>query len=133
MKRMNVDATVQNIDPVTEFICTELKTCGCGDRALLQIAVAIDEIFGNIAHYAYAGEKGCVDVQVDVQNGLAEITFTDEGVPFDPLKSEDPDVTLNVEDRDIGGLGIFLVKKTMDSLEYERRDGRNVLKFTKRI
>ena len=133
MKRMNVEAIVQNIDPVTEFIGEELKAHGCGDRALLQIAVAIDEIFGNIAHYAYAGENGGVSVQVDVKNDVAEITFIDEGVSFNPLLSKEPDVSLSAEDRDVGGLGIFLVKKTMDSLEYERREGKNILKLTKRI
>lgn len=133
MKQMNVEAVVQNIDPVTEFIGEELKAHGCSDRALLQVAVAVDEIFGNIAHYAYAEEKGDVNVRVDVKDGFAEIIFTDEGVPFNPLKSEEPDVSLSAEERDIGGLGIFLVKKTMDNLEYEYKDGRNILKLTKRI
>ncbi len=133
MKQMNVEAVVQNIDPVTEFIGEELKAHGCSDRALLQVAVAVDEIFGNIAHYAYAEEKGDVNVRVDVKDGFAEIIFTDEGVPFNPLKSEEPDVSLSAEERDIGGLGIFLVKKTMDNLEYEHKDGRNILKLTKRI
>ncbi len=133
MKQMNVEAIVENIDPVTQFVSEELEAHGCGDRPLLQIAVAIDEIFGNIAHYAYAGKKGGATVQVSVKDGVAEITFIDEGVPFNPLKSEDPDVSLSAEERGIGGLGIYLVKKTMDSLEYERRDGRNILKLTKRI
>ncbi len=133
MKQMDVEAAVRNIDPVTEFVDAELRAHGCSNKALLQIAVAIDEIFGNIAHYAYAGEKGSVIVQIDVKDGLAEITFIDEGVPFDPLMSDDPDISLSAEERNIGGLGIFLVKKTMDGLEYERRDGKNILKLTKRI
>jgi len=99
----------------------------------LQIKVAIDEIFGNIAQYAYSKEKGNVTVKINIENGFAEITFIDDGIPFKPLSLEDPDVSLDAEQRSIGGLGIFLVKKTMDKLEYERRDNKNILMLTKRI
>lgn len=133
MKQMNVEAVVQNIDLVTQFVETELNAHGCSQRALMQIDVAVDEILGNIAYYAYAGKTGGVTVQIDVQDGVAEITFIDEGVSFNPLLSREPDVSLSAAERSIGGLGIFLVKKTMDDLKYERRDGRNILKLIKRI
>ena len=133
MKQINVEAVVRNIEPVTQFVETELNEHGCSERALMQIDVAIDEIFGNIAHYAYEGESGGVTVQIDVRDGVAEITFIDEGVSFNPLLSKEPDMSLSAEEREVGGLGIFLVKRTMDDLKYERRDGRNILKIIKRI
>ena len=99
----------------------------------MQIKVAIDEIFGNIAQYAYSKEKGNVTVKINIENGFAESTFIDDGIPFNPISLEDPDVSLDANQRSIGGLGIFLEKKTMDKLEYERRDNKNILMLTKRI
>lgn len=133
MKQLSIEAAVQNIEPVTQFVDAELNVHGCSERARLQIDMAIDEIFGNIAQYAYAGEKGSVTVQIDVKDGAAVITFLDEGICFNPLLAEEPDVSLDAAERSIGGLGIFLVKKTMDSLAYERRSGKNVLTLTKHI
>lgn len=133
MRQLSVEAAVQNIEPVTQFVNAELRAHRCSEKSRLQLDVAIDEIFGNIAQYAYAGEKGNVTVQIDIKDGVAMITFLDEGVCFNPLLAEEPDVSLDAGARTIGGLGIFLVKKTMDSFEYERRAGQNVLTLTKRI
>lgn len=133
MKQLSVEAIVQNIEVVTQFVNTELMAHGCSEKARLQIDVAIDEIFSNIAQYAYIVEKGNVTVQIEVKDGIALITFLDEGTYFNPLLVEDPDVSLDVEERSDGGLGIFLVKKTMDGLKYERHNGQNVLTLTKYI
>ena len=133
MKKMTVEAAVDNLERVTAFVDDLLEEHGCTPRARTQIDVAIDEIFCNIASYAYAPEKGSVTVAADVQNGAAVIEFTDEGMPFNPLAADDPDLTLDAEEREVGGLGIYLVKKTMDDLQYTRENGKNILKITKRI
>ena len=104
-------------------------------KAQMQIDIAIDELFSNIARYAYNPDVGPATVRVEVQeNPMAVvITFIDKGVPYDPLKKEDPDVTLSAEERDIGGLGIYMVKKSMDEVLYEYRDGQNILKIKKKL
>jgi anti-sigma regulatory factor (Ser/Thr protein kinase) len=104
-------------------------------KAQMQIDIAIDELFGNIAHYAYNPEIGQATVRVEVtQDPLAVvITFIDNGVPYDPLAKTDPDTTLSAEEREIGGLGIYMVKKSMDEITYDYKDGQNILKIKKRI
>ena len=101
----------------------------------MQIDIAIDELFGNIVHYAYNPEVGPVTVRVEVtEDPLAvSITFIDNGVPYDPLAKTDPDVTLSAEEREIGGLGIFMVKKSMDEISYEYRSGQNILTIKKNM
>ena len=135
MKELVLKAKLENIPEVTAFIDEQLEALDCPMKAQMQIDVAIDELFSNIARYAYAPGEGDATVRFsfDEQERAAEITFLDSGVPFDPLAKADPDVTLTVEEREIGGLGIFLVKKTMDSLTYRYEDGKNVLTLRKRI
>ena len=113
MKEITLDATVDNIEKVTEFVNEQLEECGCPMKIQMQIDIAIDELFGNIAHYAYHPEVGPATVRVEVlkEQPAVVITFLDNGVPYDPLKKEDPDVTLSAQERTTGGLGIFLVKK----------------------
>ena len=135
MKELTVAATIENIDTVTEFVDAQLEELDCPMKAEMQINVAIDELFSNIAHYAYNPETGEATVAVEVvQDPLAvEITFIDNGKPYDPLQTADPDVTLSAEEREIGGLGIFIVKKSMDGITYEYKDGKNILKIKKNI
>jgi anti-sigma regulatory factor (Ser/Thr protein kinase) len=135
MKELHIPATIENIAPVTAFVNEQLEALDCSAQAQLQIELAIDELFSNIAHYAYAPEVGSATVQVEVvQEPLSVIiTFIDQGVPFDPLASDDPDTTLPIDQRPIGGLGIFLVKKSMDQISYEYRNGQNILTIKKKI
>ncbi|MBQ7718616.1 MAG: SpoIIE family protein phosphatase [Clostridia bacterium] len=135
VKELTINATVENIEKVTDFINEQLESYNCPMKAQMQIDVAIDELFGNIAHYAYNPDVGPATVRVEVEpEPLAVvITFIDNGKPYDPLKKTDPDVTLSAEDREIGGLGIFLVKKTMDDITYEYKNGQNILKIKKSI
>ena len=135
MKELTINATVENIEKVTEFVNEQLEICDCPIKAQMQIDVAIDELFSNIAHYAYDPDVGPATVRVETrENPLSVIiTFIDNGKPYDPLKKIDPDVTLSAEDRDIGGLGIFLVKKTMDDVSYEYKNGQNILTIKKNI
>lgn len=101
----------------------------------MQIGVSVEEIFVNIAHYAYAPEIGRATVRVEVSGDpvTVSITFIDRGVPYDPLAKKDPDVTLPAEQREIGGLGIFMTKKIMDDMVYEYKNGSNILKLVKHI
>ena len=134
MKEFTVEAKVENLDMVIAFVNSELETADCPMKIQMQIELAVEEIFVNIAHYAYGEETGSATVTVDVSSGdTAVICFSDSGVQYDPLAKEDPDVTLSVEKRSIGGLGIFMTKKSMDHISYEYRDGHNVLTMEKRI
>lgn len=135
MKEITLTASIENISAVTEFVESQLEELNCPMKAQMQINVAIDELFGNIAHYAYNPEVGPATVRVEVENDplAVIITFMDGGVPYDPLKKTDPDVTLSAEEREIGGLGIFLVKKSMDEITYEYKDGQNILRIKKNI
>ena len=99
---------------------------------MMQISVAMDEILSNISHYGYPDKIGNVKVTVDYLDNSAIITFTDNGVPYNPLEKEDPDIKASAENRQIGGLGIFMVKKTMDELKYEFKNSRNILKIYKK-
>ncbi len=135
MRELTIDAAVENIEKVTVFVDEQLEMLECPMKAQMQIDIAIDELFGNIAHYAYNPEVGPATVRVEVvEEPLSVvITFIDNGVPYDPLKKDDPDITLSAEEREIGGLGIYMVKKTMDEISYEYNDGQNILKIRKHI
>lgn len=135
MDELTIDATTEHIAEVTSFVEERLEALDCPIKAQMQIAVAIDELFGNIAHYAYHPGVGPATVRVEVaQEPMAVIiTFIDNGVPYDPLAREDPDTTLSAEEREIGGLGIYMVKKSMDEIVYEYKDGQNILRIRKNI
>ena len=135
MTELTIDATVENIGIVTDFVNEQLEALDCPMKAQMQIDIAIDELFGNIAHYAYNPEVGDATVRVEIIEDplTVVITFIDKGVPYDPLAKEDPDVTLSAEERGIGGLGIYMVKKSMDDITYEYKDGQNILKIKKYI
>ena len=133
MKEITVEARSENVSLVTEFVEEQLESMDCPMKIQMKMGIAIDELFSNIALYAYSSGNGDVTVRVEKQEEPAavRITFIDRGVPYDPLKKEDPDVTLSAEEREIGGLGIYLVKKTMDDISYEYKDGQNILSVLK--
>ena len=135
MKELTIAATVENIEVVTDFVNAQLEALDCPIKAQMQIDIAIDELFGNIAHYAYNPDVGDATVQVEVQQEppAVIITFIDGGVAFDPLAKKDPNISLSAEEREDGGLGIFMVKKTMDEITYEYKNGKNILKIKKNI
>ena len=130
---LQLEATKENLPVVMDFVEKNLAEADCPMKVQMQIVMAVEEIFVNIANYAYAPGTGAAVVRVEVSRdpGSATITFMDQGVPYDPLKKPDPDVALSAEEREIGGLGIFLVKKTMDEMTYEYKDAQNVLKIRK--
>ena len=132
MKEFTIEAKVNNLGQVTSFVSEQLEQMDCPPAVQMQIELAVDEIFTNISMYAYAPGTGNVTVKVDSDKPkMITLIFIDKGVPYDPLKKEDPDTTLPASERQIGGLGIFLVKKTMDDMAYEYRDGQNILTLIK--
>lgn len=135
MNELTIEATLENIAAVTDFVNAELEAYDCPMKVQMQIDVAIDELFGNIAHYAYQPEVGSATVRVEVEESPPSvvITFIDRGVPYNPLGNPDPDITLSAEERKAGGLGIFLVKNTMDDMSYEYKDGQNILRIRKHM
>lgn len=135
MKEITVDATIENMDTVTAFVDDFLDQIACPMKSRIQINIVIDEIFGNICHYAYKDSVGAVTVRVESGNTPKAVflTFTDNGIPYNPLETEDPDITSSSEERKIGGLGIYLVKKNMDEMKYEYVDQQNRLWMEKRL
>ena len=133
MKEIAVAATVGNIRVVTDFINENLDIFGCSVKAQMQIDIAIDEILSNIIRYAYGNETGNITVGIREKNGTAEIIFKDSGIPYDPLTAKEPDLSLSSEDRPIGGLGIHMVKKMMDTVSYRYENGQNTLILQKQI
>ena len=133
MKELIIDALTENLDAVIEFVTEQLEAVDCSMKAQMQIEVAVEELFVNIAHYAYAPGIGTATIQTEITADTAEITFIDSGVQYDPLAKPDPDVSLPASERQIGGLGIFMVKKSMDDMRYEYRDGKNILTIVKKL
>lgn len=135
MKEITVDAMIENMNTVTAFVDDFLDQIACPMKSRIQINIVIDEIFGNICHYAYKNSVGAVTVRVESGNTPKAVflTFTDNGIPYNPLDTEDPDITLSSEERKIGGLGIYLVKKNMDEMKYEYVNQQNRLWMEKRL
>ena len=129
MAERTFDAVLDQLDDVLAFVDEQLDLIDCPMKSRMQVQIAAEEIFVNIASYAYQPGTGKADILVETAKNprSVTITFKDRGVPYDPLAKEDPDISLSAEDRPIGGLGIFMTKKSMDEMKYEYRDGQNVL------
>lgn len=135
MKELKIPALVENIEKVTEFLNEYLESLNCPLKIQMKIAIVIDEIFSNISYYAYGEEKGEATIRIEKMenpNGV-QITFFDQGMPYNPLKADEPDTSLPADERQIGGMGILMVKNIMDEISYEYADGQNVLKMFKII
>ena len=130
---LKLEASDENLERVIAFVDGELEALECTQKTKMMIDVAVEEIFVNIAHYAYKPETGLALIRVETQSDpkRVKITFRDWGVPYDPLAKPDPDVTLSAEERQIGGLGIYMVKKSMDDMKYEYVNSQNVLTIFK--
>lgn len=126
---LRVKANDESLQTVNDFIHSLLPSV-CDEMILNQIDLAVEEIFVNIAHYS-GSDEACINCSFE--NDKLEVTFSDSGVPFNPLAKPDPDIKLNAEEREIGGLGIYLTKKFMDTVSYEYKDGMNCLRIIKTI
>ena len=135
MSELTIEAKTENLEKVLAFVDKHLEEKECAIKVQMQIDVAVEELFVNIAQYAYDSDTGMVTIQVEIQEEplAVMITFIDNGVLYNPLTKEDPDITLAAEERQIGGLGIYMVKKTMDDITYEYKDGQNILRIRKQL
>jgi anti-sigma regulatory factor (Ser/Thr protein kinase) len=129
-KNLAVSATEENLETVLEFIAQELRANGFTAKAVTQTLIAAEEVFVNIVRYAYA-EEGRAEIMFSMENESAVIAFADSGKPYNPLEKAPPDITLSADERPIGGLGIFITRRLTDGMEYERADGRNILRIKK--
>ena len=131
--KLTVDATVDNLSKVLAFVDEQLEAQSCPMRIMLEIDVAVEEIFVNVASYAYDSGVGSVAIDLNFEEDpkAVVIRFVDSGMPYNPLERDDPDITLPAEKRGIGGLGVFMVKKSMDDVSYEYKDGQNHLTIRK--
>ena len=125
-------ADIKELDSVSAFLEEELEKAECSPKLMMTFAIALEELFVNVAHYAYPDSHGTVVIGVDTSGDSIVVQLTDSGIPFNPVEKADPDVTLSAEERKIGGLGIYMVKKSMDSMNYVRQDGKNILTISKR-
>ena len=132
-EELEIEAARENLSPVLEFLDGYLERHGCPVKTQAQLDIAVEEIFVNIASYAYGGKSGRATIRLRETHDPkgVSVTFIDQGVPFDPLGRPDPDVTLSADDRAVGGLGIYITKKSMDGIRYEYRDNSNILTLTK--
>lgn len=130
-KEIIVPATLDELDNVLSMVEGSLEDAECPMKLILQIAVCVEEVFVNVVNYAYCDEMGdcniSIKIEKDEEKSNAVITVSDKGLPFNPLDKEDPDITLSADEREIGGLGIFMVKKTMDKIFYANTCQKNVL------
>ena len=136
MREMTIEATRENLPQAMAFVDETLEKMNCGIKVKTQIDVAVEELFVNIASYAYQPDVGPATLRVKTDENDPQtvvITFIDQGVPYNPLEKSDPDTTLPAEQRQIGGLGIYMVKKSMDAITYEYRNGHNILTIKKRV
>ena len=133
MEQITIEATIDNLQTVIDFAIEQLEARDCPMKTSMQLELVIEEIFVNVSSYAYQPASGDVTISLDFAENPAavEMTFMDSGKPYNPLEHDDPDTTLDIDERDIGGLGIFLVKKNTDALAYEYADGKNILRVKK--
>ena len=129
-KTIELKAQTEKLDELLEIIETDMEKSGCPPEKRTVTAICAEEIFVNIASYAYGEAAGIARIDEEIQGGSISLCFQDQGRPYNPLAKEDPDTTLSAQEREIGGLGVFMVKNMMDSVAYEYRDGWNRLTMT---
>ncbi|MCR4625596.1 MAG: ATP-binding protein [Lachnospiraceae bacterium] len=135
MKELRIEATLENLDNVLAFVDAGLEEQDCPIKVQMQLDVAVEELYVNISHYAYAPDTGQAVIEFDYNEdtGIVKITFKDSGTPFDPTAKADPDTTLSAAERQIGGLGIYMAKKSTDEMSYEYKDNMNILSIFKKL
>ena len=133
MAEITVAADLDSLNDVLAFVDGEMERAGCSMKLMTQVDMAVEEIFVNIARYAYHPEAGEASVRCEAGGDPFQIVvgFADRGRPFNPLDREDPDVTLDAEARQLGGMGILMAKKLMEEIQYEYRNGKNILTLRK--
>ncbi len=135
IKSITVEATLNHMEQVIGFVEEKLNEIGCPMKVSMKILVCVEELYVNIVNYAYGGEAGPCTLEIETgepdEKGYVRIILHDCGVPFDPLSGEEPDISLSADDREIGGLGIFMVKNIMDKISYSYENKKNILTMEK--
>lgn len=133
MEKITVEAIIENLQTVIDFATEHLENRDCPMKIVMQTELVIEEIFVNIASYAYKPETGSATFCIEFEENPNAVlmTFIDNGKPYNPLEKIDPDTTLDIDERDVGGLGIFLVKKNVDEISYKYEEGKNILSMKK--
>ena len=131
MNQITVPAQIERVNEVFAFIAEKMTDAGMDIKIRNSVKIAVEEVFVNISSYAYPVEAGNVTVSAITESDKIIIRFQDSGTPYDPLAREDPDTTLSLDERDIGGLGVFMTKEIMDTVEYRYENGQNTLIISK--
>lgn len=132
MKELVIDAKTENLNQVLDFVNSELEAVNCPAPVMMQIAIAVEEIYVNIAHYAYNPEVGIAVIRIAVGEEVT-IEFEDNGTPYNPLDNDTPDITASAQEREIGGLGIHMVRNMMDAVSYTHKGNKNLLTIKKTL
>lgn len=133
MRELMLSAQIEKLDLVLDFVNCLLEEAGCPKAVQYELDIAVEELFVNVAHYAYTPQVGPVTIQTEIKDDSVSISFIDSGKPYNPWEKEDPDTTLSAEERMIGGLGIYMVKKSMDEVGYVYKDGKNMVTIRKKM
>lgn len=133
IRTMVFDAVIENLYPILDIVDAEFAGIHSEQTLLADIHVCVEEIFVNIASYAYGDTIGQVEMELEVTEDTFRMVFGDSGIPYNPLDKAAPDTTLSAEERSIGGLGIFMIKEMMDTVTYEYKENQNWLCITKNI
>mgnify|MGYP002622144341 CR=1 FL=1 len=135
MQELVVEARLENLDKVNDFVNRAISEFDCSKKSVMQLGVIVEEIFVNIASYSYPEYVGEVTVRTEIQKDPLAVTllFIDSGVKYNPLEKEDPNLELSVDERQIGGLGIYLVKNMVEKISYDYIDEKNILTLTKNL
>ena len=133
MNKITVEATLENLQTVIDFATEQMEARDCPMKTSMQVELVVEELFVNIASYAYQPEIGPATFCMEFEENPSAVlmTFIDGGRPYNPLERTDPDTTLPIEERDVGGLGILLVKKNVDEISYRYEDAKNILSMKK--
>ena len=132
MVKKSFKASQESLPEAMAFLEEQLNKLNVDAKKQMQVSIAVEELFINIAHYSYAAEEGEVEIQID-KDAVLIISLIDSGQPFNPLERKDPDINAPLEEREIGGLGIFMAKQNADKIEYEYKDGKNIVKIYKKL
>lgn len=130
---LRIPARLEGMDLILSFVSFLLDSHGCTPQARTQMRMAVEELYVNVTLYAYPSGDGWAELRGTVEDGVATFKLIDGGTPFNPLEKADPDIMLSGEERGIGGLGIFMVKKTMDDMQYQYINGQNRLTLYKTL
>jgi anti-sigma regulatory factor (Ser/Thr protein kinase) len=132
MEKQVYPAKLENLETMMNFIVERAKALGFDNKKIYQIRLAAEEVLVNVINYAYPDKNGNLQITLRTKgNAGIEVEVADWGLPFDPLAAPEPNTCAPLEEREIGGLGIYLMRKFMDEVYYKREGDRNILTFVK--